>query len=610
MYLLKSRHAPKGGEDDNGKHFKGGEFAPKEPGAVTITIPRHMRKMDDAEFIEAAKAYAREHYAGKTVVNTSDHSSIDIPWQGIKHAFSHKTMSRNEAAAVMELGELVRTAKKTYETSDRHARENIRAVHFYQTDIEVEGKKVGINIVVREAEDGKRYYDHYELKRPAGQSGKLGKSQGSLQPFTGRSLVHKKIPPQNDARKIKKALPHLYLLRKAARTLDGRIDFNGLPVSIETGRSRSRAWKNPHDGSEGMSRMWLPYGYIQGTLGVDGDQLDVFVGPDRTAPYVYIINIMKAPDFTKFDEQKCFLGVESPEEAKRVFFASYNDPRFFGSMTVMPFDEFKEKVFSMKGQMIKSHIQAYTRHTSSGATVQVREHEDSRRTYHNPDAPVGEFGAIPYEVAAAAGIPAAPIRLVRGKQIDQHRGFGKEHIAVQHGNEIRQAGYQSEEEFVKDVASNYNAIYDAGKGRIALVADGKTGQKIHIIEARYSRGQKFYTVVTGYIAERPKFDERRYRLLWKRIMKAIRQMLRMEKLRKSGEALCKQLGDSLGVDWKKYDLDEFCDGIFVEEEKASSAIEAAKIVLANLDKDPHFYSKQDELTKALAPHLYLLKRSR
>lgn len=409
----------------------------------------------------------------------------------------------------------------------------------------------------------------------------------------------------------------MFLLRKAARTLDGRIDFNGLPISIETGRSRVRAWKNPHDGTEGMSRMWLPYGYVQGSLGVDGDAFDVFVGPDRTAPNVFIFHIMKAPDFTEYDEDKGFLGVESAEEARRVFNASYDDPRFFGSMTVMPFEEFKEKVFSMKGKMLKSHIQAYQRRTPSGGMAQVKEHDD-RRTRHNPDAPVGEFGAIPQEVAEVAGIPSAPIRLLRGRQFGDHRGFGREHIAIQHGKEIRQAGYQSEEDFIKDVAANFNAVYDAGKGRIALVADGHAGQKIHIIEARYSQGQKFYTVLTGYISDWPKFNEKRYKLLWKRIMKALLRVgeLRLwarhpEKMRKSGEALCKQVGDSLGVDWQKYDLDEFCDGMFVEEDKASNAIEAAKKVLAHLDEDPHYYSKLDRIEKSILPHIFLLrKRSR
>jgi|GEM_PF-6262639 len=151
---------------------------------------------------------------------------------------------------------------------------------------------------------------------------------------------YKKPHRQNDIRQ----LTHLI----KARSLDGRIEFNGLQLSIETGRSRSRHWRNPHDGSEGMSRMHLPYGYIKGSQGVDGDHYDCFVGQDREAPNVYIVTTMKAPDFTTVDEEKVFLGLKTAEEAKRIYLLSYSDPRFFGGMTEMPFAEFKEKVLATK----------------------------------------------------------------------------------------------------------------------------------------------------------------------------------------------------------------------------------------------------------------------
>ncbi|MDD2736065.1 MAG: PBECR2 nuclease fold domain-containing protein [Desulfuromonadaceae bacterium] len=58
------------------------------------------------------------------------------------------------------------------------------------------------------------------------------RSHNNLQ-TQNRPSAHIKPAPQNDIR-------HLPALLKAARTLHGRIDFNGLQVSIETGRSRSR----------------------------------------------------------------------------------------------------------------------------------------------------------------------------------------------------------------------------------------------------------------------------------------------------------------------------------------------------------------------------------
>jgi hypothetical protein len=219
--------------------------------------------------------------------------------------------------------------------------------------------------------------------------------------------------------------------------LDGRIDFNGLPCCIETGRSRCREWHNPQDGTQGMSRMLLPYGYIEDTLGADGDELDVFVGIDRQAPEVYVVHTTKAPGFTEYDEDKCFAGLASAEEALRCFHASYSEPRFFGSMSVWPFEDFKEAVFKRKGERLDN------------------------------------VKYIP---------PIEP--------------------------DLEQA-----------------------------VA---------------------------------------------------------EPLQKSGEAICKQIGDSMGIDWDKYSLDEFCDGMFDEQEHADvvdgDQQKIARIVLKHLDEDPEFYS--------------------
>jgi hypothetical protein len=40
----------------------------------------------------------------------------------------------------------------------------IKAAHWYSTELNVGGEKVVIRIVVREHYDGKRYYDHFEAK--------------------------------------------------------------------------------------------------------------------------------------------------------------------------------------------------------------------------------------------------------------------------------------------------------------------------------------------------------------------------------------------------------------------------------------------------------------
>jgi len=157
-------------------------------GTVRITIPEHMRDMTDEEFRTAAKVYAREHYAGQTVKVESDQTEIQIPWQGIKHAFSRYT-SRIAAAAAMKLGEVIAAGRNHRTEEDTRDRRNIHAVHIYETAANIGGKLVTIKIIAREHDDGTKYYDHYETEHPAGQSGELAKGQESHQPCTGRLLL-------------------------------------------------------------------------------------------------------------------------------------------------------------------------------------------------------------------------------------------------------------------------------------------------------------------------------------------------------------------------------------------------------------------------------------
>jgi len=171
----------------------------------------------------------------------------------------------------------------------------------------------------------------------------------------------------------------------------------------------------------------------------------------------------------------------------------------------------------------KSHIEVYRRQNKSGTYTLVKEHEDGR-IRHDPEEPVtapngrDNFGMLHGEAAIGSGLPPLPIRLLQGKQVSDHHGFGLSHIKEQHGEELRKAGYKSEEEFVADVVQNFNAIYKVGPNRYALVADGKN-QRVHIVEM--SRDKRFYTVITGYIVELANFQNKRHQLLWKRMRKAL-----------------------------------------------------------------------------------------
>jgi len=135
-----------------------------------------------------------------------------------------------------------------------------------------------------------------------------------------------------------------------------RTEFQGLPISVENRKGSKRSWYDPHTEEEGHTKMLYPYGYIRGTIGADGDEVDVFVGNNKKSNKVFVITQKKAPDFKTNDEQKIMLGFDSEKEAKTAYAKHYDNPRFFGSIKEMSLDKFKEKVFDSKGRFIKGAL--------------------------------------------------------------------------------------------------------------------------------------------------------------------------------------------------------------------------------------------------------------
>lgn len=129
------------------------------------------------------------------------------------------------------------------------------------------------------------------------------------------------------------------------RKLHYRTEFQGLPISIENRRKSIRRGGEGDDAWE--TKMKHPYGYIKGTEGVDGDALDVFVGPDEHAAFAYIAHC-QTPDGKEFDEDKVMLGFSSKEDAERCFHQHYDDPKFFGGIDEIPMWKFREKVWVKK----------------------------------------------------------------------------------------------------------------------------------------------------------------------------------------------------------------------------------------------------------------------
>jgi hypothetical protein len=128
-----------------------------------------------------------------------------------------------------------------------------------------------------------------------------------------------------------------------------RVKWNGLDLAIENPAGSTRDWGG------GTTTMKNDYGYVCKSEGMDGDAVDVYVGPNESASHVYVVHQRKAGDWDAYDEDKAMLGFDSEDDAKAAYLQHYDDPRFLGPITAMPVDEFVSKVRATKGNpaMIK-----------------------------------------------------------------------------------------------------------------------------------------------------------------------------------------------------------------------------------------------------------------
>lgn len=131
------------------------EFTGEELGGISQPIAKLKTK---------AREFARRTFANKSVVNESDGSMILIPWQAIKHATTGQ-VSSGAALAIAKLDRVLETGQRIETVPDKSGRSGIRAVHYYDTEIAIAGRPATIRSVVREHTDGRRYYDHFELRK-------------------------------------------------------------------------------------------------------------------------------------------------------------------------------------------------------------------------------------------------------------------------------------------------------------------------------------------------------------------------------------------------------------------------------------------------------------
>lgn len=111
--------------------------------------------------------------------------------------------------------------------------------------------------------------------------------------------------------------------KEAGNYRHAHVKWGGYDIAIETGRGMERTGTAP-DGRKWSVKMPADYGRIKGTKGADGDQIDIYLGPDLDAGRVYIVD-QYDPATGKFDEHKVIAGVNSHDEATLLYDSGFSD---------------------------------------------------------------------------------------------------------------------------------------------------------------------------------------------------------------------------------------------------------------------------------------------
>ena len=105
--------------------------------------------------------------------------------------------------------------------------------------------------------------------------------------------------------------------------LDSKTNFRGLPITIEYRKGDTKSGTDVF-GNDWKKTMIHDYGYFDGIMGADGQELDFYMNPDSISDKIFRITQLNV--LTKeFDEYKIMIGFDSADEAKKEYLLHYPD---------------------------------------------------------------------------------------------------------------------------------------------------------------------------------------------------------------------------------------------------------------------------------------------
>jgi hypothetical protein len=128
--------------------------------------------------------------------------------------------------------------------------------------------------------------------------------------------------------------------KEAGNYAKGHVRFDGMDISIENPAGSTRSGI-ARDGTPWETTMQQHYGYIKGTVGMDKDHIDTFIGKNEDSKKVFVVDQVN-PDTGKPDEHKVMLGFDTMQQARDAYQSNY-DANWRGGkqITETSMDDFK-----------------------------------------------------------------------------------------------------------------------------------------------------------------------------------------------------------------------------------------------------------------------------
>lgn len=146
-----------------------------------------------------------------------------------------------------------------------------------------------------------------------------------------------------DEQAIAKSLSLEDRIQAAARQ-GGEVEIQGLRIRVEANAGDVRRWRLP-GGGQRVRMLRFAYGEFPDTMGHDGDPVDVYLGPDPSAPFAWVVD-QRFPD-GRFDEQKVFLGWPTANSVQEAYALQYDGLERWGGVMQIPIEELRTKLATL-----------------------------------------------------------------------------------------------------------------------------------------------------------------------------------------------------------------------------------------------------------------------